>query len=296
MRKSQKPFFAFLAAIAALVTSFSAAEGSDLVEPLILSSEDRVTAAGQGVAPESVESPGRARLMARRAAVLDLKRNLLEFVNGISIQSTTTLKDFMAYDEVKTSVEGTIRGVTIEKGTWDGQIYTVVGYLPMKNLRGAVASKVPDLKSREVPAYEGTGFDRLVLNLGDRPFQPSMILTVVSRSGKQVYGASFMDKETFVERGAFSLEEGEISSRGISWGSSPAWAAEGKPLVISDDISVAQDGTLTISDEAASIIEANGFDFRIPCNVTIISKAAAVRGDSGKVRVAKQVLPQQGDR
>lgn len=296
MRKSQKPFFAFLAAIVALVTSFSAAEGSDLVDPLILWSEDRVTAAGQGVAPESVESPGRARLMARRAAVLDLKRNLLEFVNGISIQSTTTVKDFMAYDEVKTSVEGTIRGVTIERGTWDGQIYTVVGYLPMKNLRGAVASKVPDLKNKEIPAYEGTGFDRLVLDLGNRPFQPSMVLTVMSISGKQVYGASFMDKGSFVERGAFSLKEGLLSSTGVSWGSSPAWAAEGKPLIISDDISVTPDGTVVISDEAASIIEANGFDFRIPCDVTIISKVAAIRGNVVNIRVARQVPTQQSDR
>jgi len=296
MRKSQKPFFAFLAAIVALVTSFSAAEGSDLVDPLILWSEDRVTAAGQGVAPESVESPGRARLMARRAAVLDLKRNLLEFVNGISIQSTTTVKDFMAYDEVRTSVEGTIKGVSIERGTWDGQIYTVVGDLPMKDLRGAIASKVPDLKSMEVPTYEGSGFDRLVLNLGDRPFKPSMILTVMSRSGKQVYGSPFMDKETFIEKGAFSLEKSEPSSRYISWGISPAWAEEGKPLVISDDISVTPDGTVVISDEAASIIEANGFDFRIPCDVTIISKVAAIRGNVVNIRVARQVPTQQSDR
>ncbi|EFC91304.1 protein of unknown function DUF400 [Dethiosulfovibrio peptidovorans DSM 11002] len=296
MRRSPKPFFAFLAAIVALAASFRSIEGSDLVDPLILWSEDRIAATGQGVAPDWVESPGRAKLLAQRAAILDLRRNLLEFVNGISIQSTTTIKDFMTYDEVRTSVEGTIKGVSIERGSWDGQIYTVVGHLPMKDLRGAVASKVPNLKNKEVPTYEGNGFNRLVLNFGDRPFKPSMILTVVSRSGKQVYGAPFMDKETFVERGAFSLEKGELSSRGISWGISPAWAAEGKPLVISDDISVAQDGTVTISDEAASVIEANGFDFRIPCNVTVISKVAAVRGNVINIRMARQVPTRQGDR
>ncbi|MCF4151297.1 hypothetical protein L2W58_05730 [Dethiosulfovibrio sp. F2B] len=296
MRRSSKPFFACLAAIVALVASFRSIEGSDLVEPLILWSDDRIVATGQGVAPDWVESPGRAKLLAQRAAILDLRRNLLEFVNGISIQSTTTVKDFMAYDEVRTSVEGNIKGVSIERGTWDGQIYTVAGDLPMKDLRGAIASKVPDLKSREVPTYEGSGFDRLVLNLGDRPFKPSMILTVMSRSGKQVYGSPFMDKESFIDKGAFSLEKSELSSRGISWGISPAWAEEGKPLVISHDIFVTQDGTVVISDEAASIIEANGFDFRIPCDVTIISKATAVRGDSGKLRVARQVLPRQRDR
>ncbi len=57
-----------------------------------------------------------AKLMARRGAIVDAQRNLLEIVNGVLVEGQTTVKDLVVVsDEVKTRVSGTLRGA-VEMG------------------------------------------------------------------------------------------------------------------------------------------------------------------------------------
>lgn len=60
------------------------------------------------------KNPAQARAMAQRGAVVVAQRNLLEIVQGVNINSETTVKDFMIEsDIIKTKIEGVLKGATI---------------------------------------------------------------------------------------------------------------------------------------------------------------------------------------
>jgi hypothetical protein len=263
--------------------------------------EDRVCAIGQGVSPLSGDTP-QGKLLARRAAVTDLQRNLLEFVKGVRIEATTTLENFMAKDVVRSSVEGVIAQVEIYDSDWRDGIYTVYGGVRMGSLRRAAVSQIPEVQRRPLPAYEGKGFRELVLDARSLAFRPSLVVRVRSEGGRRVYGPEFIDRTAFLEKGmaAYVAKEeteeasllgvprrdGPLSEAGagarcnvarvLLGFSLPAWADEAVLAV--KGVGLAEDGALVISDDMADLIEKNSYDFRIPGNVTIITKTAAIRG------------------
>ena len=96
--------------------------------------QNYVEATGMAVAPTNVKG-AQAKALARRGAMIDLQRNMLEFIGGVQIDSRTTMDDFMAEDRVRSEVHGFIRKIEIMKGEWDGECYTVTGRLKTEELR-----------------------------------------------------------------------------------------------------------------------------------------------------------------
>ena len=85
---------------------------------------ETVTAKGVGIIPDGPD-PLVARLQARRSAKIDALRNLAEKVKGIRLNSTTTVRDFVAErDEISTKIDAVIRGAAIvtERENADGTI------------------------------------------------------------------------------------------------------------------------------------------------------------------------------
>lgn len=243
--------------------------------------QDRVIALGQGVVPDSSKGTAGGQLLAKRAAMVDLQRNLLEFIQGVKIQSTTTMEDFMVKDRVVSSVQGAIKGVQILDSSWDGEIYSIWGAVPMGAVRGAVVQEISGFTHKKAASYDGKGFDSLVIDLGSQPFDPSVVISVRSASGKEVYGVAYVDRDFFVQDGMFKYKKNmeEKSALNGILGASLAWATSDKALILKEGVFVDHDGDIVIPDRAAILIEKNGFDFRIPCKVTVIAKTAAVRGE-----------------
>jgi len=122
-----------------LICIFSAAFAADPKEVekekgLIDWSQNYVESTGMAVAPKGTEG-AQAKVLARRGAIVDLQRNMLEFLNGAQIDARTTMDDFMADDRVRSEVHGLIRNVELLKGEWDGEAYTVTGRLKLAELR-----------------------------------------------------------------------------------------------------------------------------------------------------------------
>lgn len=89
----------------ALVSGMATAQDSNWLDRVV-----KVT--GTGAPSMDDPNPARAKLMARRAAVMDAYRQLLENLMGIQIDSSTSVKDFVTeYDEINGKVQGHIRGM-----------------------------------------------------------------------------------------------------------------------------------------------------------------------------------------
>jgi hypothetical protein len=96
--------------------------------------QNYIEATGMAVAPEGTTN-AQGKALARRGAIVDLQRNLLESVGGVQIDSRTTMNDFMAEDRVRSEVHGLIQNVELLDGTWDGESYTVTGRIRTAGLR-----------------------------------------------------------------------------------------------------------------------------------------------------------------
>lgn len=74
----------------------------------------KLTAKGGGAPPAKAVNQAQARLMTERAAKVDAMRNLLEQAYGVTITSTTTVRDFITQnDTIRARVNAYIRGAKV---------------------------------------------------------------------------------------------------------------------------------------------------------------------------------------
>ena len=73
-----------------------------------------IRAEGAGVAPATAYNSVQARLMARRAAIVDAYRQLAEQIKGVNVDATTTVQNMMmTNDAVTTKVSALVQGARI---------------------------------------------------------------------------------------------------------------------------------------------------------------------------------------
>ncbi len=106
--------------------------------------EGRITVQGMGVAPPHAVNYVQARLLARRAAVLDGYRQLAEAVRGVNVDAETTVENMMVTsDVVRTHVEAVIKGArVVAEAEISGGGYQVTLEMPMFGVSNSVAQAV----------------------------------------------------------------------------------------------------------------------------------------------------------
>ena len=87
-----------------------------------------IEAKGVGIVPcDGACSTAQAKVMARRAAILDGYRALIEKIYGIQINGRDTVKNMALQSSVlRSHIEGLVRGANIEEESFKDGIYTVV--------------------------------------------------------------------------------------------------------------------------------------------------------------------------
>ena len=148
-RHISKLFMACLMAMTLMVVSaasaFAAGTGMDW------SGDSKITVQGMGVAPTYAVNAIQARMLARRAAVVDAYRQLAEMVKGVNVDSETTVENMMVTSDVtKTKVTALIQGARIvsEQGV-DGGGYTVTMEMSVFGASNSLATAV--LPTNTVP-------------------------------------------------------------------------------------------------------------------------------------------------
>jgi len=100
----------------------------------------KVVAKGIGASPAKYIGTPQARPLALRAAVTDARRNLLEVVKGVHIDSTTQVENYMIKDEkIVARVKGVLKNAPVEKYEYlsDGTVEAVVS-MPLTGQMGEI--------------------------------------------------------------------------------------------------------------------------------------------------------------
>ena len=107
-------------------------------------SDNSITVIGMGAPPANARNAAQARMMARRAAVVDGYRQLAEVVKGVNVDSESTVENFMVTSDItRTKVNALVQGAQVirEQATSDGG-YEVTMKISMFGVSNSLAEAV----------------------------------------------------------------------------------------------------------------------------------------------------------
>lgn len=177
--------------------------------------EGYIEAIGIGAPPEPHYGKPQARPMALRAAQVDAYRNLLETVQGVQIDSATTVKDFVVEsDVINAKVSGLVKGAAVVDKAYlsDGTVEVTVR-MPLSGIAKAVIpqaiidDKKTDMKEHKpVPfskkkAPEGEVYTGLVIDGRGFQARPAISPKIFDENGAEVYGTLIVKREYAIQQG-----------------------------------------------------------------------------------------------
>lgn len=200
-----------------------------------------VEAVGSGIPSIMSKSPAQARLMARRAAIVDAQRNLLEAIEGVRLDAETTVQNFATTNDiVKTQVSGIVRNSKIvnEQLLADGT-YQVTMQVNLYG-QGSLSQIITDATKPATPvplptpstAYQPvalTAYTGLVVDVTGRPLVRAMSPVIYDDNGRAIYGHTNLIPDYVVSQGMIDYMCTSEDIRAIELGQSRAGVS---PLVI----------------------------------------------------------------
>lgn len=239
-----------------------------------------VQAKGIGVPPATVSHPAQMRVMARRAAIVDAQRNLAEVIQGVQVNSETTVQNNIVLDDfVKSKVTALIQGARIiqEQPMPDGsyEVVLMVKLVGNNSVASAIAPSTasqPQALPQPSATYNGTtlpSYTGVVIDARGLRVEPSMQPRIFDQLGRNVYGNQYVDQEEMIAKGladyGFTQEDYEQAKNGQS-------RAGALPLIIKATSTEFHHKDIIISNEDADkILAANSTaGFLQKCNVVII--------------------------
>jgi hypothetical protein len=145
-----------LAGVAVGQDKVGAAEWNQIIEKLgtqgvVNWTDGYVEAVGIGAPPQRYIGTPQARPNALRAGQIDAYRNMLEVINGVRVNSTTTIRDFtVESDIINTQVQGMVKGAKTMKQEYlsDGTVEVTVRMPLSGNFASVIIPRI--LEKRQV--------------------------------------------------------------------------------------------------------------------------------------------------
>ncbi len=168
-------------------------------------SDGLVAATGMAVAPTNIRTAAQGKLLARRGAIVDAQRQLVETLGSVRVDAETSLVNMMANDVVRTKISGLLHGSFVIPGseTWDGEIYAVEVGLNMRGLLPVVYEE-RKVKFRVSETTRFTEYTGLVIDARGLRFAPQIMIDIRDEDGRLIYGAAEAYYEPAVSKGLVS--------------------------------------------------------------------------------------------
>jgi hypothetical protein len=182
----------------------------------IINYEDQyIEVVGIGAPPERYYGKPQARPMCLRAAETVAKRDLLEIVQGVRIDSETLVKDYVVEsDTIRATVSGLVKNaqrvgepVYMSDGTCEVRVRMYMkGPLMQAIIPKAIAddkkTDTPPPKVKVVPTPPGGEiYTGLVVDARGLGARPAMSPKIFDENGREVYGTLVVNKEYAVQQG-----------------------------------------------------------------------------------------------
>lgn len=172
-----------------------------------------VEARGEGIAPPNAISSAQARILARRAAVVEAYRQLGEYTQGVHVEGgTTTAMAMVASDATNAQVRALVRGASvIDEGFSPDGSYYVRMELPLFGASNSLASAVlPRHNSMEsfpappIPTATSGAYTGLVVDCRGLELNPVMSPVIRDEQGTPIYGYRNLDSDFVIREGMAS--------------------------------------------------------------------------------------------
>lgn len=237
--------FSFGAGILPVNTYFAPIKASAQYQNPAYTQTETITADGYGVLPQN-RPFGQAKLMARRAAVVEAQRNLLETVKDVAIDSETNVEMSMTLnDTIHSEISGVIRGARVidEEYIPEDGIYRVTMSVPMYG-DGSLGQVVFDNvignnQKVPVPAPSPTynpntsqingNYTGLVIRARGAGLVRTFCPAIYDTSGRAIYGVYNVDKKYAIDYGVVGYAKGQQGWDTVRMGTSRAGS---NPLVV----------------------------------------------------------------
>lgn len=236
--------FSFGAGILPVNTYFAPIKASAQYQNPAYTQTETITADGYGVLPQN-RPFGQAKLMARRAAVVEAQRNLLETVKDVAIDSETNVEMSMTLnDTIHSEISGVIRGARVidEEYIPEDGIYRVTMSVPMYGV-GSLGQVVFDNvigNNQKVPvpapspAYNPStqlngNYTGLVIRARGAGLVRTFCPAIYDTSGRVIYGVYNVDKKYAIDYGVVGYAQGPQGWDKVRMGTSRAGS---NPLVV----------------------------------------------------------------
>ena len=233
-------------------------------------SQDALLFYGEGVGNPEHRTPAQRELMAKRAAEITAKRQVVEYMEGFALVGDTLVKDGMTqYDVVRSAVIGFVKGVQVVFQEYDKDkdmaiaivkvgLHGPKGYASLlyekllsdPKLKQQIVSDKPQFKAKPAPLSEK--FDGLVIDATDQDFRPALINRIFTPKGEILYDPARISQKVLVEQGcgeytnSIDKAKAALATRGVK-----------NPLVVKAAGSVSKADLKVTDEDAVAIFTAN---------------------------------------
>lgn len=255
-----------------------------------------IQATGMGISPDHLTNPVQRLTKARRAAVVVARRNLLEVVKNVRIDSKNLVENFMAQnDEISTAVNELVKYAPVVKeiNLTGGEVVQATVQIKFRgDFAQAVFPKtiretpspwifsfetspdispnetplniIPDAPPPEISPEPETIYTGLIVDARGLWVRPAMAPRIIEEYGREVYGPDLVNKEGVAQQEipgyAKSVETARENKRVFD-----------TPLTITG-IRAENHSDIVISSEDAELIRsaAEQINFLEKCNIIIV--------------------------
>lgn len=200
------------------------------------------------------------KALAIRIATLDARRNLLEMIKRVPIDSNTQVNDLIrANDTIRTSIMGFIEGAERvgeprylrTEGEIDRNVIVVTVRMPLR-LNNEILSEIsppsrllPPLQEQSLPPQiqKSSIYSGVIIDARTFPVRPAMAPKILDEDGREVYGSANISRDYAVSQGMVgytkSIDEAKSNPR-----------VAGNPIIVKG-INTSRNADIVISNEDA---------------------------------------------